>query len=275
MRARTANGKPDGLDTPLDGLPELLSATGLYDGDSVAAAVAEFAVEFPLFTDGADKRRFLYVPVGTTIETSVAGEFRYPVGTRAWKEFAFEGDRVETRFFVKVAEDRWLYGAYAWNDDDSDATLVPFGRNDVRGDYDIPAQDACWLCHRGAADGLLGPSAVQLSHAEGDPLAAFEARGFLTDADALRTDVPGTPVVRAALGYLHANCGSCHVPRHPLTIAAPIDFTVPPGLATVDDAPVYRTVLAPSSTTRPRTRSTAATISSCQATRTRARFSTA
>jgi hypothetical protein len=241
-------GKADGLDTIPEALPTALSATGLYADGALSPQVVPFEVEFPLWSDGAEKQRFLYVPSGSVIDTSPRDGFVYPIGTRAWKQFSLDGAPVETRFFVKVAEDRWLYGSYAWDATGGDATLAPRGVENARGDYDIPGREACWLCHRGAPDGLLGPSGVQLSHAEADPLAAFEAAGFIAAADDVRTEIPGEPATRNALGYLHANCSSCHVPRHPLTAAAAIDFTVPSGLATAEEAPVYTTVVDRAST---------------------------
>jgi hypothetical protein len=38
----------------------------------------------------------------------------------------------------------------------------------------------------------------------------LSALGWLTVPAANGFQVPGTPVQRAALGYLHANCGGCH-----------------------------------------------------------------
>ncbi|NVL73435.1 hypothetical protein HWN77_28170, partial [Escherichia coli] len=41
-------------------------------------------------------------------------------------------------------------------------------------------------------------------------LAALNATGKLSDPPPAGIDVPGTGVVKDALGYLHANCGHCH-----------------------------------------------------------------
>src|SRR5690606_18758812 len=62
---------------------------------------------------------------------------------------------------------------------------------------------------------VLGFSGLQLSGAErGVTLAALNDSGRLT-ATVTVTDsaLPGDGTQRAALGYLHANCGSCHRPK--------------------------------------------------------------
>jgi hypothetical protein len=64
-------------------------------------------------------------------------------------------------------------------------------------------------------DGVLGFEAVALAHedARGLTLAELVREGRLTHAPEAPPRIPGTPVERAALGYLHMNCGvSCHMP---------------------------------------------------------------
>jgi hypothetical protein len=92
--------------------------------------------------------------------------------------------------------------------------------------YAIPSRTDCLACHEGAAVPVLGFSALQLSadrdplapHAEpasGTDLGALVARGLLRNLPpALLKQPPriaaATPIERAALGYLHGNCGHCH-----------------------------------------------------------------
>ena len=107
-------------------LPPTLRETGLYadwDAKSIAAANRAFTPQYPLWSDGAHKRRWIYLPPGTTIDGSRPDAWEFPVGTRLWKEFSF-GRRTETRFMVSTPAG-WRYASYAWNDDETDAVLAP------------------------------------------------------------------------------------------------------------------------------------------------------
>lgn len=69
----------------VEALPEVLSSTGLYSDAEVgvlADDVIEFTPRYPLWTDGATKRRFLLLPEGGQIDTSDANDWAFPVGTR-------------------------------------------------------------------------------------------------------------------------------------------------------------------------------------------------
>jgi len=96
------------------------------------------------------------------------------------------------------------------------------------GRYAIPAEADCRSCHEGAAVPVLGAGALQLSpdrdplapHAETPETAGIDlrdliARGWLRYLPAQLLSHPprivtASAVERAALGYLHANCGHCH-----------------------------------------------------------------
>ncbi len=137
-----------------------------------------------------------------------------------WKEFRLEGKRLETRLIHRFGpgEKDFFFAAYRWNDDESDAVYDAVGGDDVRGtEHDIPNEPSCRRCHglHAAKGGLpsrfLGFSLVQLSHAgQGLNVSALVASGALSNPPAAPVSVPGSDVERAALGYLHANCGNCH-----------------------------------------------------------------
>jgi hypothetical protein len=70
--------------------PERLMDTGLYEAGRpgvVDAGNRPFSPQYPLWSDGAVKRRWVHLPPGTTIDAAPAGEWEFPVGTRFWKEF--------------------------------------------------------------------------------------------------------------------------------------------------------------------------------------------
>lgn len=199
----------------------LLSETGLYadlEADAVASGVRDFAPEFPLWSDAADKRRWVRLPAGSVIDTSDPDRWQVPVGTKFWKEFSKDGVRLETRLIERFGEGPtdYLMAAFVWRDDDSDAEVVigGGGLSDVRGTaHDVPSEKQCRACHNGEPGRILGFSALQLVH-DGPGLALTE----LIDRGRLSAPVPEPPSItppgdaatRDAFGYLHANCGHCH-----------------------------------------------------------------
>lgn len=238
-----------------DLLPERLSQTGLYADAAtkqLAPGVLAFSPQYPLWSDGARKHRWIALPPGTSIDASDPDAWVFPVGTRLWKEFAFDR-RIETRY-LELTPDGWRFATYRWLGDESDALLAArFGERAVYalpggGTYDLPARTDCRACHEGNVSRVLGFSALQLSGARdpgalhGEPLgpgdldlASLVARGLVRGLpDSLVANPPriaaGSPAERAALGYLHGNCSSCHNTRGPLAdLDLSLEVRVTPG----------------------------------------------
>ncbi len=152
-------------------LPERLSDTGLYLPGTLTVDPRNraFSPQYPLWTDGAHKSRWIQLPAGGRITARDADTWDFPVGTRLWKEFAFDGRKVETRMLWRVTADAWSYAAYAWNDAQTDATLVPAeglaGVVEVAPGkrHSVPSRDDCRACHDNGGPGVLGFTALQLS----------------------------------------------------------------------------------------------------------------
>ena len=165
----------------------------------------------------------------------------FPTGTRFWKEFSFGGRRVETRYIERLpdgdgstpptngartaataslAPERGRGGAYAFGG----------GRS-----HTIPAASDCRVCHesRPHAGARLQPApalarprprraACRAGTGRGSrPRRPRPGRAPRRAAGAAAARAPpriaaATPVERAALGYLHANCGHCHNGDGPL-----------------------------------------------------------
>jgi mono/diheme cytochrome c family protein len=128
------------------GLPTKLSETDLDTLDSEELAkngVIAYAPLYPLWSDDAGKLRHVRVPVGTSIRYDAATrQFEIPPNTRFYKTFLkkvidLDGNprfrKIETRLIVARPdrelgggrrEQTALYGAYAWNDAETEATLV-------------------------------------------------------------------------------------------------------------------------------------------------------
>jgi hypothetical protein len=142
--------------------------------------------------------------------------WRFPVGTRFFKEFAREGKRLETRMIVRTGEGNMDYfmAAYVWDDQEQDAALAIDGATNVRGtDHEVPKAKDCWACHTGDKGRVLGFSSMQLAgQGTGLRLDALVDRHLLSTqpSSAALKGVPGEGVVRKAIGYLHGNCGHCH-----------------------------------------------------------------
>jgi mono/diheme cytochrome c family protein len=240
--ALTFEAKPPRIAAePVPPLPERLSETGLYVDHArheVAPGNHPFSPQYPLWTDGAAKRRWIHLPAGTWIDASDPDAWVFPVGTKLWKEFGFER-RVETRLIENTAEG-WRFATYRWAADQSDAFLAPAegvrGAHEVRPGvpYDLPGRADCTTCHASGRAPVLGFSALQLSPLR-DPLAPnakapepgsldlalLVERGLVrglpasVDPRTLRIET-ASERERAVRGWLHANCASCHNAAGPL-----------------------------------------------------------
>jgi hypothetical protein len=237
------------LDAGIGDPPATLAETGLYSdfaARTLAPGVIAYTVDHELWSDGAEKRRFLLLPEGTSIDTSDMDDWVFPIGTRVWKEFHRDGVHVETRFMEKRAEggdSGWIRIAYVWSADGTEALPAPDGVEDGRGTpHDVPSVVDCRQCHRGGFDNLLGVSALQIA-APGGLLDRLQADGRLTAPPATRPTIPGSGETFAALAYMHANCGHCHGEHHPLARIRAMRLYVPVGLTSPEDAPVYRTAV--------------------------------
>ena len=74
--------------------PPTLGQAGLYSdirSKTVAPENLPYAPQYPLYTDGAVKSRWIYLPPGQQIDASEPDQWVFPVGTRIFKEFAFAG----------------------------------------------------------------------------------------------------------------------------------------------------------------------------------------
>lgn len=211
--------------------PTKISETGLYAdiaSETLAPGVREFSPRYPLWSDGAEKRRFAYLPPCSQIDTTEADYWRYPQGTKFWKQFVrndAQGNpvRVETRLIQKYSKTKWFMAAFVWNDDQTDAERIPgddlnvvVGVENAKGTmHDVPGQKACDTCHYEMADKALGFSLLQLNHDDDAgkwTLQRLIDEDRLTAPPTLPITLPGTEEQQAALGYMHSNCGSCHNP---------------------------------------------------------------
>jgi uncharacterized repeat protein (TIGR03806 family) len=210
--------------------PKALSEFGFFlDGgrQHPAARVYPYALGTPLWSDGAEKLRFIYLPEGTQLTANGEGLLQFPVGAAIIKTFAFgEGEArrlVETRVLLHRA-DGWVALPYRWNAEQTEATLaLAGGRIDLvtpEGEaisYAIPNKNQCKTCH--SIDNKvvpIGPKARNLSAAwMGDMLKAGTLDRIPQGAATMpvwaahKASDPAEPLARA---YLDVNCAHCHQP---------------------------------------------------------------
>ncbi len=188
--------------------------------------VTAYRLNTPLYSDGAEKLRFLYLPEGTIARSDGEGLLVLPVGAALIKTFAFgDGDDrrlIETRVLLHRA-DGWTALPYRWNDAQTEATLAIAGERvnltTPEGEaisYRVPNKNQCKECHGVGGEVVpIGPKARNLSTAW---LQGMVTSGHLdrvpSGSDKLpvwehRSDAEAASVARA---YLDTNCAHCHRP---------------------------------------------------------------
>ncbi|MFT4547292.1 MAG: putative repeat protein (TIGR03806 family) [Verrucomicrobiales bacterium] len=243
--------------TEIGDLPALLSVTGAFANLAELEVVAGFVPYEPnakLWSDGADKLRWIAVPAGVAITFSETGSWSYPAGTVLIKHFEIgvERRRIETRFeIIKPAGGSYLV-TYRWREDQSDADLVPAAGDSGQVSFDgkqqrwdFPSRAQCVACHNSSAGYVLGASTRQLNgdylfpsgHTDNQLrtwsqlglLVAAPAENSLGTLDSLSSVTDGSQSLeQRARSYLDSNCAYCHNPN-----AAPegtdfvLDFDTP------------------------------------------------
>ncbi len=238
----------------VDEMPTMLSQTGLFSDiktKTLATGVLKFTPAYALWSDGATKQRYVYMPPGGKILTDDMAYWQYPAGFKLWKDFSRDGKLIETRLLQKISGGLgdWYMVAFKWKDDYSDAIALPMGEMNAMGTmHDIPSKEQCKGCHTSMKDYALGFSAVQLSHSLPDSvnLTQIDQMGWLSmPIKAGGYPLPGTEPEKAALGYMHANCGMCHNDRSGVyNTAVSLDlWTHPDKIGTVKETFAYLSTL--------------------------------
>ena len=232
---------------------EKLSEYGFFAGNPAdqipVAGVTPYALNTPLFSDYAEKLRFVQLPQGQTVAYNSTDVLDFPVGTTLIKTFYFPNDfrnpakgrrLLETRLLVHETAG-WKALGYVWNEAQTEAFLDVAGETkdvsyvDADGKkrkhaYTIPNLNQCKGCHNRAEKLVpIGPSVQQLngelsygSKTE-NQLTHWKNEGLLTGLPAL-ADCPKTPVWNRpetgslelrARAWLDINCAHCHNPSGP------------------------------------------------------------
>lgn len=228
--------------------PKHLSGWRLFVGGAKPLTpnkgVVPYDLNTPLFSDYANKYRFVWMPEGTSATYSEDGVFQFPVGTVLAKTFAYPATEdsskeriIETRLLVNT-KTGWVGLPYVWNAEQTDASLelvanpteVTHKADDgtvQKIHYIIPNSNECKQCHDNLKTTLpIGPKARNLNkdfqYADGkaNQLAYWTKVGYLKGAPAAETapkvpawnDVASGSLESRARAYLDNNCAHCHQP---------------------------------------------------------------
>lgn len=254
------------LDKSTSGVPEapkLLSQTAAFTDLatlSPAPGVMPYEVIQPLWSDGADKRRWIAIPndgnpntAAEKIGWSETGHWDFPKGTVMIKHFEIPGRRLETRFMLLGEDDEWFGFTYRWRPDGSDADLLPgpaveetFTVAGQEWTWHFPGRNECSTCHTDAANHVLGVKARHLNSVitypqtgrDANQLVTLNRLGFFTPA-INETNLPNiltatniadtsATLERRARSYLDINCSQCHQPSAPTQALFDTRLETPP-----------------------------------------------
>jgi uncharacterized repeat protein (TIGR03806 family) len=240
-------------------LPAQLSGTGCLDKGAATPHLIPYDVNAPLWSDGASKRRWMALPAGGKITVAADGDFQFPGGSTLVKEFSVGNTRTETRLFVRHADGNWVGYSYAWNPEQTDATLVgltsaPLPKTVGGATWHHPSRSHCMVCHTPDAGYTLGLEVAQLNRTFNYPDGPRNQLTHLQQAGLLAAPLAGAPGSLPALpvpdgggaigprarAYLHANCSSCHRPNRRFPDGIDLRFTTSlQGTKTCNQESVY------------------------------------
>jgi uncharacterized repeat protein (TIGR03806 family) len=259
---------------PVESYPQKLSETGIFSDLGALTpnpGIYPYDVNVSFWSDGANKRRWFSLPgLQQKIHFDPEGNWGFPVGGIWIKHFDLQTEpgnpasarRIETRVLVNGSNG--LYGlTYKWNDDGSDATLVPESGEDQTiqiqdgngthsQTWHFPSRSECLSCHTPAAGYVLGFNTPQMnrdqvySGNETNQISALAAAGFFDNPPETSAgwralaplDAETVSRTYRVKSYLAANCVYCHQPEGTAHTAWDARITTPLSLANIINGPL-------------------------------------
>lgn len=230
-----------------------LSAYDFFNGEvselSPNTNVFSYELNSTLFTDYAYKKRFIYLPEGSSLTYQDEGLPVFPEGAYIIKHFYYLLDEtqpslgkelIETRLLYKAAKD-WKVASYIWDESQNDADLALLGGKkemswiDKSGEkrtvlYTIPDKNDCKSCHKYGGEVMpIGPKVQNLNReilGQGEAIGQLQFwrnQGWLTSLPLDPDSIERLPawadssqnLAQRARGYLEVNCAHCHNPKGP------------------------------------------------------------
>lgn len=260
-------------DRPKQPFPTKLSETGLFRSAAdleLHPAAFRFGVRAPQWADGASMDRVAAFPALDRIEQkpqpNAGGTWTLPNGTVLGQTLTVDvvdsagkpaRRRVETRLLVRQQRE-WAGYSYRWNDEQTDAELVPSAGDSVSFDvpdaaepggvreqvWRFPSRAECLVCHSRAAGFVLAFSPLQLDRdCEVDgkqvnqldalqKIGLFEGELPKRNEGKARLENPydeSAPAEARIRSYFHVNCSTCHVKEGGGNALMQLDLETPLG----------------------------------------------
>ncbi|MBX7181770.1 MAG: hypothetical protein K1X82_06645 [Bacteroidia bacterium] len=240
------------VDLDLDGKPhQYLSEYNFFKGELKDFIpndrVIPYDLNTPLFSDYAEKLRFVYVPEGKVANYNDTSVIDFPIGSCLIKTFYYSKDFrdktkgrkiMETRVLVR-RQNGWDALPYIWNEDQTDAILeiaggtrkvswISSNGEQINLDYSIPNKNLCNNCHVvGETFSPIGPKVRNLnkeyeySTGQENQLEHWAKLGILDGLTCPATkpknpkwnDASSGSLEERAKAYLDINCAHCHNPK--------------------------------------------------------------
>ncbi len=213
--------------------------------------VLPYDLNTPLFSNYAQKARFVYVPPGQTAAYNDSSYLDLPVGSVLIKTFYYAEDirnaaspknLIETRLLIHT-DTAWIPASYIWNAQQTEADFDVAGRiisvdwTHYDGQtkniwYQIPNKNDCRGCHNLNKKTVpIGPKAFHLNkdfvYPDGttaNQLEKWASAGILTGTPPTPDTAPKVAVwddpdsgtlEQRARAYMDINCAHCHNPQGP------------------------------------------------------------
>lgn len=210
--------------------PEQLAAHPCIDPNTLRPTreLVPYGVNAPLWSDGAEKFRYLTLPAQSFFVVDERGAWELPRDGVLIKEFERDGRRLETRFVVRDRDGVYHLYTYAFVDGNDAAKLVDQGLEIATTStrWQVPSEEQCRQCHSAADNRVLGLHTGQLDRPwryestgrTADQLETLDAIGLVRGLEPAPVAFPAyddesASVEARARAYLHVNCSSCHRPR--------------------------------------------------------------
>ncbi len=201
--------------------------------------VLPYAPISELFTDYAEKKRFIWMPSNAMAQYNSDHEIpEFPVGTILIKNFYYDQFSpnnsehiIETRLMIRKASG-WIFADYIWNENQSEAEFDLDGSfqdiefqhngNNYQTSYRIPSETECHSCHKineqnspiGVKPQSLN-SSISFDGIQQNQLAKWKEFGYLESyPSSIETVVdwedPNENMDERIRSYLDINCAHCH-----------------------------------------------------------------
>jgi uncharacterized repeat protein (TIGR03806 family) len=217
-----------------------VSKSGLLANDELEG----YDVVNALFTDYAEKDRFVFLPEGQKAIMKEDGYFDFPTGSMLVKNFYYTEDQIEdgrlmeTRILLKD-ENEWRAISYVWDENEKDAKISKVGDlspllinhkgSKIAFDYIVPNKNQCKSCHN--YNEMIDPlgfkyanlnKEITIENQSVNQLILLGQKGIIdlnnygNDIQIMKSYLDAELSIRErALAYLDVNCGHCHRPEGP------------------------------------------------------------